>query len=84
MLLNEIQMFNCRNNNLSAHSTSLTVYDVQGQIIGESRKTRKYRFSGISPRGEIAPRNELLSIVVYGVIPDVSFAAILMPPAPLP
>ncbi len=32
----------------------------------------------------LSMRKELLSIVVYGVIPDVSFAAILMPPAPLP
>lgn len=27
---------------------------------------------------------ELLSIVVYGIVPDVSFAAMVMPPVPLP
>lgn len=30
------------------------------------------------------PVGEILSIVVYGIVPDVSFAAIVMPPVPLP
>ena len=32
----------------------------------------------------VGPTGELLSIVVYGIIPDVSFAAMVMPPVPLP
>jgi len=37
------------------------------------------RITGIPKKGI-----EILSIVVYGIVPDVSFAAIVMPPVPLP
>ena len=49
----------------------------------EKYSHKKSRFCLIQKKLDISCP-ELLSIVVYGVIPDVSFAAILMPPVPLP
>lgn len=57
----------------------LLLYNDKERSRNDDKKTTKESLAGIQGKG-----SGLLSIVVYGIIPDVSFAAMVMPPVPLP